>query len=71
MFQDGEKLPDTFDEWLEIAQRVNDTLVAKGICVGTAQVDPATFRVGARLEGMQWTHLPAWLTRRSSPRNNG
>ena len=51
MFQDGERLPDNFDEWLETTQRVYDTRTAKGICVVKAHIDPRTFPGWCRARG--------------------
>lgn len=51
MFQDGEKVPGTFDEWLEVAQRVYDTLTTEGIRVVKAHIDPETFPGWCRARG--------------------
>lgn len=51
MFQDGEKLPDTFDEWLETAQLVYNILTAEGIRVVKARIDPKTFHGWCRARG--------------------
>jgi hypothetical protein len=53
MFPDGWKLPDTFEEWLEIAQILYDKLTADGHLVVKAYIDPNTFPEWCRAKGME------------------
>jgi len=52
-FKDSEDLPDTFDEWLEKAERVSGTLTGQGIAVVKAYIDPETFPAWCRDHGFE------------------
>lgn len=43
MFKDGDKLPDTYAQWLALAQNVCDKLTADGFEVVRAEISPDTF----------------------------
>jgi len=43
MFIDGDNLPDTYDEWLTIANRTYNVMSAGGLVVVKALIDPETF----------------------------
>lgn len=43
MFTDGEKLPDTYGQWLVSAQRIYDTLKLSGQTVEKVLIDPEEF----------------------------
>ena len=43
MFTDGEKLPDTYSQWLKIACRTTETLTKEGHIVEKVYIDPEAF----------------------------
>ena len=52
-FKDGWRLPDTFDSWLENAERVYDTLASEGLAAVKAYIDPDTFPAWCRDHGFE------------------
>ena len=52
MFEDAEKLPDTFEEWLVIAEKLRNTMIAKGFIIRKVYLDPATFPQWCREHGL-------------------
>ncbi len=52
-FPDGDLLPDTFEEWLKLAQMSFDTLAVGGIVVVRAYIDPETFPEWCRDRGLE------------------
>ncbi len=53
MFKDGDKLPDTYAQWLALAQNVCDKLTADGFEVVRAEISPDTFPEWCRTRGME------------------
>lgn len=52
-FPDGDLLPDTFEEWLKLAQMSFDTLAVDGFVVVRAHIDPETFPEWCRERGLE------------------
>jgi hypothetical protein len=52
MFPDGSNLPDTYDEWLVMAQSHYDRVTARGMKVVKAYIDPDTFPEWCRTHNM-------------------
>jgi hypothetical protein len=43
MFEDSDKLPDTHDQWFEMAERIVHQMSAQGLRVIKVVIDPDTF----------------------------
>jgi len=55
MFKDGFRLPDTFEEWLDRAEKAAAQLTADGYVVIRAPLDPETFPKWCRDHGLEMT----------------
>ena len=53
MFKDGEKLPDTYEDWLAKAQVTVLTLAADRLRVERAYIDPETFPKWCEEKGLE------------------
>jgi hypothetical protein len=53
MFKDGEKIPDTYDEWLKSAENVFGTLTLEGLTVVKAYLDPESFPEWCKANGFE------------------
>lgn len=52
MFEDGDKLPGSYDEWLRRAEGTRKGLEAKGVRVVRAYIDPDEFPRWCRSKGL-------------------
>jgi len=52
LFSDPDKMPETFDAWLEHAEKVEKQLQAAGFVVARIPISPASFRVWCDERGM-------------------
>ena len=68
MFKDGEKLPDTYEDWLAKAQITILTLAKDRLRVEKSYIDPETFpqwcvEKGLEMDASSRTHYAAELAR--------
>ncbi|MBK1709823.1 hypothetical protein [Marichromatium gracile] len=52
LFVDGHKLPETYEEWHQAAQRIHDKLTAEGHRIERAYIDPKTFPAWCAARGL-------------------
>jgi len=52
LFEDGHKLPATFDKWLKLAQKAAKDFERQGCIVKKAYIDPDTFADWCRTRGL-------------------
>jgi hypothetical protein len=53
MFTDGEKLPDTYNEWLQEAKKVSDFLTLEGFNVVRVYLDPKTLSAWCKTQNYE------------------
>jgi hypothetical protein len=52
MYEDADQLPDTFEEWLAIAEGVRNTMIAQGFIIRKVYLDPDTFPQWCKEHGL-------------------